>query len=379
MKPIPDHIQGLADQLAASGHLSDPAWHQALHAVPRHLFAPSLAWVDGGNGPDRLVDRAADEEAWLEAVYSNNSIATQFDDGATPLEAGGENYTSSLSAPGVVIAFLQLLGLSDHHRVLEIGTGTGWTAGLLAHRAGDHNVVSVEIDGALSASAGEHLKAAGLSPRLIVADGADGWPAGAPYDRVHVTCGVREVPYAWVEQTRPGGRVVFPWVPGFGYGHKARLRVTSDGRAIGGFCGDAGYMMLRSQRFEHYAPTVEKEGEQSTTRLDPRTATGDSYGCDVAVAALVPGLAAVEEETGQGGVRLHLRDPEGSWALADYEPGREDYAVAQAGPRRLWSEVETAYLRWVSWGCPGRDRFGITVTGEGQRIWLDSPGNPIAP
>ncbi|WP_242890956.1 protein-L-isoaspartate(D-aspartate) O-methyltransferase [Actinomadura litoris] len=378
MKPFSGFIEELADQLAASGRLSDPAWRAALHAVPRHLFAPPLAWVQGGDGSDRLMDRAVDEEAWLEAVYSDASIAVQFDDGATPLEAGGENHTSSLSAPGVVIAFLELLGPMAHHRVLEIGTGTGWTAGLLAARVGDENVTSVEIDGALSASVGGNLKAAGRSPRLIVADGADGWPAAAPYDRAHVTCGVREVPYAWVEQTRPGGRVVFPWVPGFGYGHKVRLTVTADGRAIGGFCGNAGYMMLRSQRFEHYAPTIDAEGEPSTTRLDPHTVTGDSYGCDVA--ALVPGLAAVEEETGEGGVRLHLRDPEGSWALADYEPGHDDHLVLQAGPRRLWTEVETAYLRWVSWGGPDRDRFGITITPpRGQNIWLNSPDNPITP
>ncbi|WP_242895362.1 methyltransferase domain-containing protein [Actinomadura litoris] len=379
MKPIPGYIEELADRLTASGHLSDPRWRQVLHAVPRHLFAPSLAWVDGGEEPNRLVDRAADEGAWLRAVYADTSITTQFDDGATPLEAGGENYTSSLSAPGIVIAFLELLALNDHHRVLEIGTGTGWTAGLLAQRVGDHNVTSVEIDAALSAGAGENLKAAGRSPRLVVANGADGWPPGGPYDRVHVTCGVREVPYAWVEQTRPGGRIVFPWVPGFAFGHQTRLAVTSGGRAIGRFAGNAGYMMLRSQRFELYAPAVEEDGEQTTTRLDPRTVTGDSYGCDVALAALVPGLTSVEEDTSDGGVRLHLREPDGSWALADYTPGRDHFAVAQAGPRRLWTEVEAAYLRWVSWGSPDRERFGLTITPDGQTIWLHSPDNAINP
>ncbi|WP_242890864.1 methyltransferase domain-containing protein [Actinomadura litoris] len=379
MKPIPDHIEELADRLTASGHLSDPRWRELLHAVPRHLFAPPLAWVDGESGPDQLVDQSADENAWLTTVYSDTSITTQFDDGATPLEKGGENYTSSLSAPGIVIAFLELLDPMDHHRVLEIGTGTGWTAGLLAQRVGDHNVTSVEIDAALSADAGENLKAAGCSPRLVVADGADGWAAGGPYDRVHVTCGVREVPYAWVEQTRPGGRIVFPWVPGFAFGHQTRLAVTFGGRAIGRFAGNAGYMMLRSQRFERYAPAVEEDGEQTTTRLDPRTVTSDSYGCDVAIAALVPGLTSVEEDIGQGRTRLHLRDPDGSWALADHEPSRDDFAVAQAGPRRLWSEVEAAYLRWVSWGSPGRDQFGITITPDGQTLWLHSPDNPIRP
>ncbi|MFC6882829.1 MULTISPECIES: methyltransferase domain-containing protein [Actinomadura] len=320
MRPVAHYIEELADRLAASGHLSDPAWRAALHAVPRHLFAPPVAWVDGGDGPDRLLDRAADEAAWLAAVYSDASIVTQLDDGATALEAGGENYTSSLSAPGIVVAFLELLGLMDHHRVLEIGTGTGWTGGLLAQRLGDQNVTSVEIDPMVASIASENLKKAGHRPRLIVADGADGWPSGAPYDRVHVTCGVRDVPYAWVRQLRPGGRMVFPWMPGFAYGHRTWLTATADGRAIGRFAGNAGYMMLRSQRFGDYAPTVEEEGEQSETQVDPRAVAGTSYGCDVAIAGMVPGVASVEEEAGDGRIRLHLRDPDGSWLSPTFSP-----------------------------------------------------------
>ncbi|MFC6933767.1 methyltransferase domain-containing protein [Actinomadura yumaensis] len=219
-----------------------------------------------------------------------------------------------------MVAFLELLGLMDHHRVLEIGTGTGWTGGLLAQRLGDQNVTSVEIDPMVASIASENLKKAGHRPRLIVADGADGWPSGAPYDRVHVTCGVRDVPYAWVRQLRPGGRMVFPWMPGFAYGHRTWLTATADGRAIGRFAGNAGYMMLRSQRFGDYAPTVEEEGEQSETQVDPRAVAGTSYGCDVAIAGMVPGVASVEEEAGDGRIRLHLRDPDGSWLSPTFSP-----------------------------------------------------------
>ncbi|WP_240487291.1 methyltransferase domain-containing protein [Actinomadura flavalba] len=347
--------------------------------MPRHVFAPSAAWVGRWDGPARLVRRDVDEEAWLRAVYSDVSIVTQFDDGAGALEAGGEDFTSSLSAPGVVVAFLDLLGVRDHQRVLEVGTGTGWTAGLLAWRLGDESVTSVEIDAGVVREARANLRDAGLGPGVVEGDGADGWEAGAPYDRVHVTCGVREVPYAWIRQTRPGGRVVFPWMPGFAFGHRAWLTVTGDGRGIGRFAGNAGYMMLRSQRFGDYAPAVEEDAEPGETRVDPRAVAGESYGCDVAVAGLVPGVTSVEEETGGGCVRLHLRDPDGAWALVDFEPGRDVFPVFQAGPRRLWTEVEAAYLRWLAWGSPSRDRFGMTVTPTGQHLWLDSPDNPITP
>jgi protein-L-isoaspartate(D-aspartate) O-methyltransferase len=56
-----------------------------------------------------------------------------------------------------------------------------------------------------------------------------------------------------------------------------------------------------------------------------------------------------------------------------YSPDYKRVAVLQRGPRDLWDEVEAAYLRWVSWGSPARDRFGMTVTPGGQHIWLDSP------
>ncbi|HEY2576279.1 MAG TPA: methyltransferase domain-containing protein, partial [Streptosporangiaceae bacterium] len=363
MRAISEYIDRLANALTESGHLTDPKWRSTLHAVPRHLFAPALAWSEA-DGQNQLVDRDQDEAAWLSTVYSDTSIITQLDDGATPLEAGGDNYTSSLSAPGVVVAFLELLNPYDRHRVLEIGTGTGWTAALLAHRVGHENVTSVEVDASLGKQAAANLEAAGFFPNLIIGDGATVRPDGGPFDRVHVTCGVSMLPYAWVEQTRPGGVIAFPYVPGFAYGHKARLTVTNDGRAIGRFSGDAGYMMLRSQRFGGYMVTDAEPG-QTTTRIDPRTIAWDSYGCDVAMAGMLPGVITVEEVAGGGSFCLQLHEPAGSWARAAYEPGNDVYRVEQAGGRRLWDEVEAAYFTWLGWGSPGRGRFGMTVLPNG--------------
>lgn len=54
-------------------------------------------------------------------------------------------------------------------------------------------------------------------------------------------------------------------------------------------------------------------------------------------------------------------------------------SVWQRGPRDLWEEMETAFSRWVRWGGPDRDRFGLTVTPEGQHVWLDTPDRPVSP
>lgn len=183
--------------------------------------------------------------------------------------------------------------------VLEIGTGTGWTAGLLASRLGDESVTSMEIDQVLLATATEHLKQAGLFPRLVLGDGAKGRREGAPYDRVHVTCGVREVPYAWVEQTRRGGAIVFPWMPRWAGGHLVKLIAVGDGTAVGGFHSGVDFMLLRSQRWSR--PRLEEVYRKSTTYLDPRRVVRSSYGAEVAIAGMLPEVCGTHEtQEGRG-------------------------------------------------------------------------------
>jgi protein-L-isoaspartate O-methyltransferase len=378
----------LAEQLERQGELHEPIWRAALHAVPRHLFAPDVAWANpDGPAAGYPVDRRTDEDRWWNAVYSDTSLITQIDDGVGDVTKGEGLASSSCSAPGVVCVFLEELRLEGHNRVLEIGTGTGWTAGLLSWRVGGANVTSIEIDQALSEQAAKNLATAGFSPRLVVGDGADGVPDAGPFDRVHVACAVAEIPYAWVEQTRPGGILVLPWSPGYGYGWLARLHVTGDGTAVGRFPGRAGYMLMRSQRptlgaafdFVHGNP------DETVTRLDPRRLVADSDAADLAIAATVPGVQTrlyVDEDGNSGEATFWVLErgtQRGSWASVDYVPGRDEFVIQQYGERRLWDEVEAAYWRWMSWGRPERDRFGLTVSPVGQRVWLDSPGIVLSP
>lgn len=382
-----DRIDRLADAVTGAGRLADPRWRDALLAAPRHLFLPAVAWAQ----PDRpgaqgyVIDRERAPGTWWEAVYSDTVVVTQAADGTGDIASGEGPWTSSCSAPGIVMRFLDQLALLDHHRVLEIGTGTGWTAALLSWRVGEHNVSSIEVDATVAAGAAEHLKAAGYAPRLVTGDGAEGVPDGAPYDRVHVTCGVARLPYAWVVQSRPGAVIVFPWSTGWSYGHLTRLTVTGDGRAIGGFAGPAGFMMLRGQRRPSGDPgrLIEDAAQpvRSATRLDPRSVAWDSPGSDVAIAAQVPGSRSLLIPEQDGGWRFGVLEnrPGGSWASVAYLPGQADFLVEQDGQRRLWDEVEAAYLRWVSWGRPERERFGLAVTPTEQLVWLDSPDHIICP
>ncbi|WP_156184775.1 hypothetical protein [Allosalinactinospora lopnorensis] len=83
------------------------------------------------------------------------------------------------------------------------------------------------------------------------------WPDGAPYDRVHVTCAIRRIPDALVT-TRPGGIIVAPWQPGYGFGGIVGTTV-SEGVAHGRFHGRAGYMMLGSPGPDRFGLTVTAE------------------------------------------------------------------------------------------------------------------------
>ena len=376
---VPADLDAWIGLIADAGG-ADERWRAALHAVPRHLFAPERGWC---NAPPagRRIDRDADPDGWWDAVYAPSvSILTQADDGAGDPLTGQGLWTSALSAPRIVVEFLRQLHVHDHQRVLEIGTGTGWTAALLAHRVGDGNVVTVEIDEDVAKHAAANLDAAGRAPQVVVGDGAGGWPDGAPYDRVHATCAVRRVPHAWVEQVRPGGVIVFPWSPGFGTGHQVRLVVGDGGTAVGGFPGGAGYMMLRAQRYPtRWGPFEETAAEMGSTRLDPRSIAWDLHGVDVALTALVPDVKSWSETEGERFSLLLATFDRSSWAWCDFEPGRADFEVGQYGDRRLWDETADAYLRWVSWGRPDRDRFGMTVAPDGQHVWLGTPENVVSP
>ncbi|WP_240777655.1 protein-L-isoaspartate O-methyltransferase family protein [Nonomuraea basaltis] len=371
---------GLAESLRSQGRLTDPAWERALREVRRDLFAPPRAWAKPDNsqagGP---IDRDTAPQEWWNAVYSDASLVIQADDGAGDPASGIGMITSSLSAPGVVIEFLELLAPNPGDRVLDVGTASGWTAALLSWRVGQAGVTSIEVDGQVAAQASANLKTAGFAPHLVVGDGTEGCAERAPFERIHVTAGVSAIPLSWVEQARPGGVIVMPWQPHGGLGHKLRLEVTSGSTAVGSFHGPAAYMMLRSQRHgSTWNPHHFEEADHSETTIDPTILATADQGADLVFAALAPQIgwhASIDEDT-YSLLLFEPDNPNGSWAACDKESGTDTYQVAQYGERRLWDELSDAYLEWVAFGSPHYERFGLTVGPEGTHLWLDHPNGP---
>lgn len=153
--------QRLARLLAAldpegSGDISDRI-KSAVRSVSRHLFVPPIGLVVE-DGEPYLIDQDKDPGFWWDTVYSPSVIVTQLDDGATDLTNLKGDSTSSASAPSTVADLLNHLRVEPGHRVLEVGTGTGWTAGLLSHLVGDQGeVTSIEVDATVAEQAAKNL------------------------------------------------------------------------------------------------------------------------------------------------------------------------------------------------------------------------------
>ncbi|MFF5637401.1 hypothetical protein [Streptomyces sp. NPDC012825] len=193
-------LRGLLDTLRREG-LVPPEWERAARAVPRSAYVPERIYLGDDLEP---CDRADAPETWLRAVYADDSVVTQINDGGDPGEDGERWASSSASAPGIVFRMLRMADVDSGHRVLEIGTGTGWNAGLLSHVVGPENVTTVEVDPVPAATAKDRLWREGLRAEVVTEDGALGHAGSAPYDRLVATCSVRSVPPRGSNRSSPG-------------------------------------------------------------------------------------------------------------------------------------------------------------------------------
>jgi protein-L-isoaspartate(D-aspartate) O-methyltransferase len=160
-------------QIAGRG-VRDPRVLDAMRDVPRHLFVP---------------------ESLQGQAYTDRPLGV------------GEGQT--ISQPYMVALMTEALGPEPHHRVLEIGTGSGYQAAILARLAAQ--IITIERHATLAARAGEVLATTGVTNvEIIVADGTEGHAEGAPYDRILVTAGAPSVPPALKAQLADGGRLVIP-------------------------------------------------------------------------------------------------------------------------------------------------------------------------
>ena len=164
----------MVDQQIKARGVVDPRVLAAMRKVPRHLFIPQHLW-----------DQA-------------------YNDYPLPI---GEDQT--ISQPYIVALMTELLEIKETDRVLEIGTGSGYQAAILAELAAA--VFSIDRVGGLAEQARQVLDSLGYTNvRIRVGDGTLGWPEEMPFDAIIVTAGAPKVPRPLTEQLALGGRLVIP-------------------------------------------------------------------------------------------------------------------------------------------------------------------------
>ena len=173
-----------------SGLRIDPRILDAMTDVPRHAFVPP---------------------AQRPYAYANRPL---------PIGRG-----QTISQPYIVALMTQLAAPQPSHRVLEVGTGSGYQAAILSRLSGQ--VYSIEIIESLAAKAAQRLRAY-PNVRTRVGDGYYGWPQAGPFDAIVVTAAAGNVPPPLIAQLKPGGRMVIP--VGTSFFTQQLLLVTKDAR-----------------------------------------------------------------------------------------------------------------------------------------------------
>jgi len=169
---------------------------EAMRRVPRHAFVP---------------------EDMSPFAYENR-----------PLPIG---YNQTISQPVIVAHMSALLELDSTHKVLEIGTGSGYQAAILAELC--NSVFTMEIIPPLGERAAAVLTELGYEQvRVRVGNGYDGWPAEAPFDRMIVTCAPDNIPEKLVEQLAPGGRIIIPVGSQYQTQYMVLLKKNKSGKVV---------------------------------------------------------------------------------------------------------------------------------------------------
>lgn len=187
--------QMVSQQIEARG-ISDPRVLEAMRTVPRHRFVPPML----------------QQEAYAD----------------TPLPIG---YAQTISQPYIVGYMTEALGLPDEAKVLEVGTGSGYQAAVLAKIA--REVFTIEIVSELAERSRDLLSELGYdNVRVRAGDGYRGWPEEAPFDGILVTAAPDHVPPALVEQLAVGARLVIPVGPTGGGSRMTIITKTEDGSTV---------------------------------------------------------------------------------------------------------------------------------------------------
>jgi len=363
-----------AARLAAEVTAPVSRWRGPVSATPRHLFVPRW-WRHLDPEGWTLRDGPADERRWMKAAYSDRSLVTRVGavhaDHAVPGDHPTGRPTSSSTMPGLVVRMYQHAQFGDGADVLDVGTGSGYSCALLAHRLGEQHVTSIDVDPYLTETAVKRLDQAGLHPSVVTGDATGAMPGS--YDRIVSMVSVKPVPASWLAALRPGGRLVTVLAG-------TTLLITADRTADGGAQGRvewdrAGFMATRTgpdypPGLDDFLTAIERaEGDQIRNGRHPVLHLEERWELRSMLEITAPGIAHRYREDGDGTRTAWMAHADGSWARATAH-GAESPLVHQAGPRRLWDILDEVRDYWLSHGEFPLYGARVTIPPEGDTIHL---------
>ena len=346
---IRTHIERMHENLSKIDALRLNAdWlKQALFNVPRHLF---IEQYYDDEEPDGIahVELPIPTAKQLEAIYSNRGLMIR------------EDPHSAASQPTLIFGMLDDLKLTHGCKVLEIGTGSGWNAGLIAFLVGDESLVySIDLQADLVEKARKHLSSAGFNHvNLRAGDGGLGWD-GETFDRIIVTVGSPDIPPAWIESLAEGGILVMP-LKTRGAGDPI-LRLHKQGNTLTGtFTQWAGFMDLQGNFKSSTENALEPSSDpvlETLLQEVPTFVPLRAYvGSDCALYLRLNGepMETLWEYKAQRGMHSVLLDrelPALCVPRSIYEPKPENRVEAYGSPQGV-DRFITKIEGWITLGSP---------------------------
>jgi protein-L-isoaspartate(D-aspartate) O-methyltransferase len=368
-------------------------FRHAVATTPRHLFVHRFRLkgrpLENRTDEGSLRDSDADPMAALADIYSDAVM--------THVDVAGERLPSTNSQPSYVLWLLHLLDLQPGQRVLEIGSGSGWLAAVMARLVGDNGrVTGIEIIPELAAQSRADLTRLGIGNVSVLAtDGAQGHAEGAPFDRVMITAASWELPDVLFDQVAEGGCVLVP-VELRGGG----CQVTVLRREVGGFMAERtvpGWFVpllgAGQQRPRLRFALAELPFWNEIIGVLPRRAKLPlAIGLDGVTGSAVTAFRAFLGRTAPGFAVFGMGEP------PEHRPGEptEPFGIVDEADRSvaLWRGGELvgyggtgairslarAYASWASCGLPGLAGMGLQVVRAGAApagdglVWVEKRG-----
>ena len=367
------HIEKFLNNLTSKRSLQPDWLREALFRVPRHCFIEQYCDQEAQGGIVQVGSPEPTSEQ-LETIYSDRGLMIR------------EDPHSAASQPGLIFEMLDDLELTHGLKVLEVGTGSGWNAGLIAFGVGDDSLVySVDLQVDLVERAREHLNAVGYkNVNLMTGDGGHGWH-GETFDRIVVTVGSPDIPPAWVESLADDGILVMPLkIQGVG---DPILRLHRQGsRFVGGITQWAGFMNLQGDFYspveDWLNPPWDPVVEQLLKKVPEQVLLPDAFTVDCAFWLHLNGrpMQILGEYKGKPGLHSVLLDRElPALYVPEHVPHPEKHMDVY-GNRDLVGTFVKGIVEWSNLGKPKMTDYHVELSAHGELVdapymWFDQRPN----